>query len=96
MDIIDNKYIDVPLAFPDEELIGKGVTSLRMRKPRAKDEISAVNLAKHQGEVEMLILANVCAVSSSVIENLELYDLRQLRSAYEMFEKGAHRPKPKT
>lgn len=80
----------ISLIAPDDELL-KGVTSLTMRPPRAKDKLAVSQVTRNEVEAEILVFASLCEVGRDVIENLEECDYQALQIAYSEFAAGKHR-----
>ncbi|ODC01210.1 hypothetical protein A3197_01620 [Candidatus Thiodiazotropha endoloripes] len=59
--------------------------TLKMRRPKVKDQLVAERGGVTQAERETVLFANLCDVSPEVIEELDMKDYAKLQERYEGF-----------
>ncbi len=66
-------------------LDGLQTTALTMRRPKVRDMLSADKQGGTDAQKEIRTFANLCEVTPSVIEELDLADYQALQKAYQGF-----------
>lgn len=64
---------------------GEEYTHLTLRRPKVRDMLGVDKQGGTDAEKEVRIFANLCEVSPSVIEELDLADYQALQGAYQAF-----------
>ena len=70
------------------EADGEPVTSLSMRRAKARDSRDAQRGGGSPADVEIRLFANLCEVSTDTIESLDMADYTRLQDAYQRFLAG--------
>jgi len=87
-----SRHKEIKLKYPDPDL-KPPVTVLKMRPPKARDQLSATrNGGNTPADQEVHLLASLCEVETGIIESLELYDYLRVQDAYGEFAAGKHDP----
>ncbi|KAF1075910.1 phage tail assembly protein [Halodesulfovibrio sp. MK-HDV] len=63
---------------------GHEYSTLTMRAPKVRDQIVAQKAAGKE-DMELTLFSNLCEISKSVLEELEIADYNQLHVAYSDF-----------
>lgn len=64
---------------------GAEVNSLSLRRPTVRDMLAADKAAGSEAEKEIRMFSNLCEVTPSVIESLDLADYTRLQETYKDF-----------
>ena len=75
---------DIKLSYPIKS-DGKEITSINIRRPKVRDQLSADKAAGADGEKEVALFANLCELPPSAIEELDMADYTKLQEAYSSF-----------
>ncbi|MYE52275.1 MAG: phage tail assembly protein [Gammaproteobacteria bacterium] len=70
------------------EADGAQVTSLSMRRAKARDSRDAQRGGGSPADVEIRLFANLCEVATDVVEELDMADYGKLQDAYNRFLAG--------
>lgn len=74
----------MPLAYP-VTADGLEVRSLRIRRPKVRDELAAARATGSNEEREVRLFASLCEVSPETVEALDMEDYRKLQEVYVSF-----------
>jgi len=75
---------EITLDFPVENG-AETVTSLNMRRMKARDQVVVAKQGGTNAEQEVRLFANLCEVAPTVIEELDMKDYRKVQEAYRGF-----------
>ena len=64
---------------------GAGVTELNLRRPKVRDVRAADKAGGSDAEREVRLFANLCEVTPSTIEEMDMADYLKLQKAYQDF-----------
>ena len=81
----------IKLQFPVEHNGGE-IASLKMRRPRVRDQRVADKSADDVGDKEIALFANLCEVDPEVIHDLDLADYTNVQEAYKGFLSSTKAP----
>jgi hypothetical protein len=71
----------ITLKYPAEN----GLTTLTIRRPKVRDMLASDKKAGSDAEKEITLFANLCEVTPSDIELMDMADYAQLQEAYKNF-----------
>lgn len=80
----DESYVDIKLTRPID-VDGAQVTTLRMREPTVADQETAMDAAGSDAAREIMLFANLCAITPDQIRKLALKNHKRLQEAYTNF-----------
>lgn len=74
----------ITLEYPIENN-GEQITTLSMRRPKVRDQRLAHKMKGDDSDKEVQLFANLCEVSTDVIDELDAVDYGQLQEQYKDF-----------
>ncbi len=81
----------IPLEHP-VEIEGAKVNELKMRRPKVRDMIDAEKSGGGNAEIEVRLFANLCEVTPSTIEELDMADYQAVQGVYTGFLSRTRKP----
>jgi hypothetical protein len=81
----------ITLKYP-VDMGGQPVVDLVMRRPKVKDVLAASRGGQDRDRREVALLATLCTVPQSFIEELDMADYRRLQDELECMETGESDP----
>lgn len=86
----------ITLYFPIKAIDGNDINEVRMREPLVRDRVAHSKDRGTEEEKEVRMLANLCNLNESDLQNMVAADYFQLQEAFEVFMlPPGKRPKPK-